>query len=389
MIMNVKGFNRFVYLLAVILLTLVLTGCVKARIAINVEPNGSGTLGIAIGMTQQAMSLAGNDSEGVMQRLSQEMPTEEQQEGVTVSRWTEGEYEWVETNTLFADLNDLNSRMKETDLFENFSLTCQQTLLKNRFVLDAKLIPLLDNEELPQDLFLDPSGMFEFQVSIHLPGDVIETNGIFDRDSSMMIWTINNYESLEMYAVSETWNWFRVGVLAVVAIMGISGAGVISMALYRTSSKKGKLSLDAVATDDLLQKGIDILNAGRKAEARRLLTQVVQQDESNEMAWLWLSGAVDTDEERLTCLENVLAINPNSSIAQQGIAKFRKPSQRFGSASDVVPRGNEIILRPFEETSTDKTKDTIRQAVAAIKSGEKDRGKQLLIKVIDQDEENG
>ena len=72
-------------------------------------------------------------------------------------------------------------------------------------------------------------------------------------------------------------------------------------------------------TDDLLKQGIAALNAGRTAEARRLLAQVVQQDERNEMGWLWLSGAVDTDEDRRICLENVLAINPNNSRAKRGL----------------------------------------------------------------------
>ena len=65
-----------------------------------------------------------------------------------------------------------------------------------------------------------------------------------------------------------------------------------------------------MTTDDLSKRGITALNTGRKAEARSLLMQVVQQDEHNEMAWLWLSGAMDTDKDRRICLENVLAINP-------------------------------------------------------------------------------
>ena len=74
-----------------------------------------------------------------------------------------------------------------------------------------------------------------------------------------------------------------------------------------------------MTTDDLLTQGIAALNEGRKAQARSLLMRVVQQDERNEMAWLWLSGAVDTDEDRRTCLENALAINPNNASAQRGI----------------------------------------------------------------------
>ena len=50
-----------------------------------------------------------------------------------------------------------------------------------------------------------------------------------------------------------------------------------------------------------LEQGIAALKAGQKARARFLLGKVTQRDRQNEMAWLWLSGAVDTDEERCDC----------------------------------------------------------------------------------------
>jgi len=78
--------------------------------------------------------------------------------------------------------------------------------------------------------------------------------------------------------------------------------------------------------DDLLKQGLAACKAGRKEEARNILMQVIEQDKRNEKAWLWLTGVVDTDEERLTCLENVLAINPNNEAAQRGMKALRKSS---------------------------------------------------------------
>ena len=72
-------------------------------------------------------------------------------------------------------------------------------------------------------------------------------------------------------------------------------------------------------TEDTLRRGITALKAGRKAEARFLLRQVVDRDEGNELGWLWLSGAVVHDAERRTCFEKVLAINPNNGIARRGL----------------------------------------------------------------------
>jgi hypothetical protein len=154
---------------------------------------------------------------------------------------------------------------------------------------------------------------------------------------------------------------------------------------------------------DLLKQGIAALNVGQKEKAYSLLMQVLERDKRNEMAWLWLSGAVDTDEDRRICLENVLAINPNNGIAQQGLEALRKSSSGLGLSSDVATRKHEALLRLVEETkagiwsqpmnggeetTTDEVNVILQQAVAAIKSGEKEIGKRLLVEIIELDENN-
>lgn len=69
----------------------------------------------------------------------------------------------------------------------------------------------------------------------------------------------------------------------------------------------------------LLQQGIAAAKAGQKEEARQVLMQVVDLDERNEQAWLWLSGVVETVEDRRVCLENVLALNPDNAHARTGL----------------------------------------------------------------------
>ncbi len=73
------------------------------------------------------------------------------------------------------------------------------------------------------------------------------------------------------------------------------------------------------AIDALLKNGIAAAKAKRVDEARQLLMQVVERDERNEQAWVWLSGVVESLDDRRVCLENVLALNPNNSLAQQGL----------------------------------------------------------------------
>lgn len=69
-----------------------------------------------------------------------------------------------------------------------------------------------------------------------------------------------------------------------------------------------------------LEAGVEALKAGQRARAQELLIEVVEQDQENVAAWLWLSSAMDDPEERQICLENVLALDPDNELAQQGLA---------------------------------------------------------------------
>ncbi len=73
----------------------------------------------------------------------------------------------------------------------------------------------------------------------------------------------------------------------------------------------------------MLNRAILAAKGGRKAEARQLLEAVLDTDERNERAWIWLSGVVDSDEERTICLENVLSLNPDNQAAHRGLAMLR------------------------------------------------------------------
>jgi len=72
-----------------------------------------------------------------------------------------------------------------------------------------------------------------------------------------------------------------------------------------------------------LREGIAAAKTGDAERARDLLLKVVDADEYNEQAWLWLSSVVDTDEDRGVCLENVLAINPHNNLAKAGLIHLR------------------------------------------------------------------
>jgi tetratricopeptide (TPR) repeat protein len=74
----------------------------------------------------------------------------------------------------------------------------------------------------------------------------------------------------------------------------------------------------------LLRQGIAAAKTGQKETARNLLTRVVEQDERNLTAWLWLADAVDSLDDKQVCLENVLTLDPENQAARQGLEWVHK-----------------------------------------------------------------
>ena len=69
-----------------------------------------------------------------------------------------------------------------------------------------------------------------------------------------------------------------------------------------------------------LYDGAVALQNGNREQAQEILLRVVEADEANAEAWLWLSGAVEDPEDQITALENTLEIEPNNVAAQRGLA---------------------------------------------------------------------
>ena len=82
--------------------------------------------------------------------------------------------------------------------------------------------------------------------------------------------------------------------------------------------------------DIMLQQAQALIKAGRRADARPMLEQIVNADDQNEQAWLWLSACVESLEEQRICLENVLMLNPGNQKAIKGLETIR---QKLGSGS--------------------------------------------------------
>jgi tetratricopeptide (TPR) repeat protein len=117
----------------------------------------------------------------------------------------------------------------------------------------------------------------------------------------------------------------------------------------------------------LLQAGIAAARAGERARARALLTRAAEQDEQNVLAWLWLSGMVDSLEERRSCLEKVLAIDPGNAAAKKGL-------------SQINAQASQPPADPIDQK--------LKEGIAAARAGRREHAHDLLMQVVAQDDRN-
>ncbi len=88
-----------------------------------------------------------------------------------------------------------------------------------------------------------------------------------------------------------------------------------------------------------LDAGIAAVRSGDNAMAREMLMKVVDADDHNEQAWLWLGAVGATEEERRICLENVLALNPDNVLARKRLARLTSPTHYAKKALTERVRG--------------------------------------------------
>jgi tetratricopeptide (TPR) repeat protein len=74
-----------------------------------------------------------------------------------------------------------------------------------------------------------------------------------------------------------------------------------------------------MADDMMFQDAVEALRRGDKARARDLLTRLLKEDQKNATYWVWMSGAVDSEKERIYCLQTAFKLDPENVTAKRGL----------------------------------------------------------------------
>jgi hypothetical protein len=100
-----------------------------------------------------------------------------------------------------------------------------------------------------------------------------------------------------------------------------------------------------------LGQAVRLIEAGKEAQARRLLADVLQSDPTNDEAWVLMAAVAKTDEQRETCLREAFKLNSRNETALKAL-KSLKERQRFALAHTVRPAAPPALPIPRTKAPT-------------------------------------
>ncbi len=105
-----------------------------------------------------------------------------------------------------------------------------------------------------------------------------------------------------------------------------------------------------LALDQKLDSAVALIRAGRRGQGKKLLLDILKQDETQDMAWVWLSATVDTVEMRRECLEEALKHNPENRMARRGLDRLEAQQPAGVPAPGVAPAASATTTSGQVET---------------------------------------
>ncbi|HET7009269.1 MAG TPA: tetratricopeptide repeat protein [Anaerolineales bacterium] len=103
-----------------------------------------------------------------------------------------------------------------------------------------------------------------------------------------------------------------------------------------------------LASQSSLTEAIAAARAGDRARARELLSRLLRADSANAEYWVWMSAVVDSDREKVYCLESALKLDPSNRAALRGLVVLgaRTPDDaELNAAAKVARRSKPAKVR--------------------------------------------
>lgn len=234
-----------------------LSGCtMRSFIDINVGPDGSGTFEVTMAFDEELRTLMEQDSEEPVDWndptsfSGEDSPADivdDFPEGTTIDPYSEDGFEGFTASIEFSSLEELDALLAEasTDGEEAFPFHITSDG-EGRFELttDGEVLAAAQPSE-EETEFFDPSilsSLFEVQLRVSLPGEVVSTNAD-DTEDGVMVWNLDILDEgqVEPAAVSQVQSSFNFGLLALIAVLVVAAGGAAFLLPRRESEEDVQL----------------------------------------------------------------------------------------------------------------------------------------------------
>jgi hypothetical protein len=88
---------------------------------------------------------------------------------------------------------------------------------------------------------------------------------------------------------------------------------------------------------EAVQRAVGLIKAGRKAEARDALKAVIAEDRDNPLAWAAMVQAVESRQEAIFCLKQVLRLKPGDAWATDRLRRLESAAAQPSPDPKQVP----------------------------------------------------
>lgn len=114
--------------------------------------------------------------------------------------------------------------------------------------------------------------------------------------------------------------------------------------------------------DRLMDEGKEALDKGDRRLAHDLWREAATLDPYNEKVWLALYRVLNSDEDRLVCLQNIIAINPMNVQARRKLNALEE--QRAAPPPESRPKGKAARTTAERSAARGRRTTTERAAVS-------------------------
>lgn len=93
-----------------------------------------------------------------------------------------------------------------------------------------------------------------------------------------------------------------------------------------------------MSEEDRLAEAVELVKTGNRAEAQKIVTEIVQADRNNARAWILMAKIVDDPQKALECWQQVARLKPDDPRVQEEIAKLKE---------EPIPQTSQLPSRPI------------------------------------------